>query len=430
MWRLMAMTGMYLLSGHVGAQSSDKPLLNFDAAISLNHAIHIQDSAPRTTERGGQLSLKFSQDQKQYSMRGEGRLRWNDAYNHRAYSAEARDAYRLSADWRELYVATDIAQWNVSFGLQQVVWGKADNLRVVDIVNPVSLRDFIVPDLNEYRKPVMMLRATGSVANWNMEVLYLPRFTPTSFAQPGSEFDMPLLDPQMLQNVTLLPEQRPANQFKNGEVGLQASRSFEGVDLSLFLLHTWDDNPVLRQSLLTDASGIQTPAIQVQYRRQLMAGVALANAIGNGMVLRSELAFVPNFTYMVNNRNADGLVKSATLTGLIGLDYSWRDWLFSLQANDRYISGWNQDYFVKKRAQLYTFSATGTSMAGKLESRFSLAGFSDSSDGYWAQLKTTWKPDDHWAYTIGADTFSGKNNGVFGRFRDKDRLWLEMKYRF
>ncbi|MES2263792.1 MAG: DUF1302 family protein [Pseudomonadota bacterium] len=411
------------------AQQGEPELVDIDLSLALNYAAHVHDVAPRTTQRGGQMNLKFAHDNASFTVRGEGRVRWNDAYRNRAYGEAARDAYVHSADWRELYVAGDLSGWNVSFGLQQVVWGKADNLRVVDQVNPVDLRDFILPELNDYRKPVPMLRGTRAIGDWQLEMLYLPRFVPTSFARPGSEYEIVQLDPQLLETVRLLPEQRPARTFSNGEFGVQLSRSIASLDVSGFLFQTWDDNPLYRQVAVSDAAGNPEFGLQPVYLRQFMAGLALAHAMGNGLVLRSELAYVPNYRYMVVAGSDDGIVRSPTVTALLGLDYQWRDWLLTVQANDRHISGWTPDYLVKKHDPLYTVAATGTAFAGKLDSRLSLARFFGEG-GYVAQARGTWKPDDRWAYTAGADFFGGDDGGVFGRFRHKDRIWLELKYSF
>ncbi|HEY0846486.1 MAG TPA: DUF1302 family protein, partial [Noviherbaspirillum sp.] len=367
--------------------------LELNADISAGYAGHLHSTDPRTTERGMKLQGKLTHDEQHFGIRAEGRLRWNDAYRSDAYSEVARDAYRFSGDWRELYATSYVGGWNVSLGLQQVVWGKADNLRVVDQVNPVDLREFVLPDLNDYRKPVMMLRGVRMLGDWSLEMLYLPRFKPTSFAKPGSEYDIPLLDPQTLQSVLLLPEKRPSNRFSNGEVGMHLSRSFEALDLSLFAFHTWDDNPVYRTIMLPDAAGNPVPALQAEYRRQFMTGLSAARAIGHGMVIRAELAYVPNYAYMVSSGSADGLAESATLTGLVGLDYNWRDWLLAVQTSDRYIEDWNRAYAVRKHAQVVTFSATGSSLSGRLDSRIAYTTFPDSRDGNWLQLKSTWKPD-------------------------------------
>jgi hypothetical protein len=161
-----------------------------------------------------------------------------------------------------------------------------------------------------------------------------------------------------------------------------------------------------------------------------MGGISVAQSLSNGVVIRAETAFIPNYTYMVGAGSSDGLAKSPTLSGLFGADYTWRDWLLSIQASDRYIADWGSSYLVPKHQVLYTFSATGNSFAGKLESRVAWSIYGGRGDGGWLQLKSTWKPDDNWAYGAGFDLFSGQRTGIFGQFRDKDRAWAELTYRF
>jgi len=52
----------------------------------------------------------------------------------------------LEAELREFYLETDWGKSYFTFGKQQVVWGKADGLKVLDVVNPQSFREFILED--------------------------------------------------------------------------------------------------------------------------------------------------------------------------------------------------------------------------------------------------------------------------------------------
>lgn len=418
--------GATSLSLSVSAQS-----INWDVSVGLNIAAHIDGAEPGFSEQGGDFILKFTQDTDKYSLKGEGRVRWNDAYNSREYSEAARDAYEWSSDWRELYITKDINDWNIAVGLQQVVWGKADNLRVVDLVNPLDYRDFVLPDLNDYRKSVFMLKGEYYLADWSLQTLYIPFFEPNDFAERGSEYEYATLDPAMLEMFNLLPEERPDRSVNNGEFGVQLARSFSGIDLSFFALHGWDDNPVYRQMYALDDKSNIVSSLRPEYHRQTMLGAASAYALGNGFVLRSEVAVIPNSIYMLGILDeAGGLVEHTTINALVGVDYSWRDWLFSAQANDRYIDNWNSVLSVAEHQPLVTFSATGQSFSGRLDSRIAIARFVEESNEQLLQIRTTWKPDDRWAYSLGADWFSGVVGGVFGQFENKDRMWLKVQRNF
>jgi hypothetical protein len=74
---------------------------------------------------------------------------------------------------------------SVRLGKQQVVWGEADVVRSLDVINPLDFRkNFLLgpdqPNLNEYRIPLWMLKALyawgqmGPFANNAVEALYIP----------------------------------------------------------------------------------------------------------------------------------------------------------------------------------------------------------------------------------------------------------------
>ena len=417
---------LLVIVGHI----SELHAFEWSGNAALNVAAHTAGAEPDLSEQGAQLTLTFSEDTDYFSLVGEGRARWNNAYAN-DYSEAAREDYEWSTDWRELYLAKDIHQWNISAGLQQVVWGKADNLRVLDQINPLDYRDFVLPDLNDYRKPLWMVKAEGYIGNWSVQTFYIPWFEPNDPATPGSEYEFFSLDPALLQNVTLLPEKKPARSFENGEAGLQVARSFAGLDVNFFIFHTWDDNPVFRQQYALSEQGELIAELLPEYHRQLHLGTATAFSLANGFVVRNEWLVIPNSVCMVNRADANGgLVEEATVNALIGVDYSWRDWLFSLQANDRFINNWNQEFVIAEHQPLITFSATGQSFSGRLESRIAIARFTYESNNQLIQVRTTWRPDDYWSYSLGADYFSGPVLGTFGQFAHKDRVWLKVQRQF
>ena len=52
---------------------------------------------------------------------------------------------------REFYVDVDIHDHVLRVGKQQIVWGEADGLKVLDVVNPQSFREFILADFEDSR---------------------------------------------------------------------------------------------------------------------------------------------------------------------------------------------------------------------------------------------------------------------------------------
>lgn len=396
----------------------------FDADLSLIWAERLNGDA--TTDQGLQGHGRYAWVRPSWEVHAEGRARWNEAYaDTKTYSEAAREAYRWDTDWRELYIATQRGGWQVSAGWQQVVWGRADNLRVLDQVNPLDLREFILPDLNDYRRSVFMLRTVGQMGRWMVETVYLPWFVGNRYAVEGSEFFIPTVEPLIAQGFELRPTEYPSY-IESAEIGVQVSRSFGSIDVSGVLFYTRDDDPVYR--ILPPETADGGPALQPEYHRQLQLGAGLAKAVDQGFVLRSEFSFIPSVAYNTFEE-PDGVKKSSTLRGLLGLDYLWRDWLLSLQASDRFIDDWQPGDWTSKHQAVYTFSATGNSFSARLETRLAVTAM-PGGEGQWWQFKNVFKPNDRINLGCVVDLFNGDRTGFFGQFRERDRVRLDVKYLF
>ena len=99
---------------------------------------------------------------------------------------------------RELYVDGDIPVGNntlaLRFGRQQLVWGRTDLFRVLDIINPVDYsRNNIYDELQDIRIPMGMLRADyrmgarGPFDDLNFQSVWVwEKFRPNTLGQGGS----------------------------------------------------------------------------------------------------------------------------------------------------------------------------------------------------------------------------------------------------
>ena len=57
----------------------------------------------------------------------------------------------LEAELREFYMEVDWGKSYFTFGKQQVVWGKAGRLKVLDVVNSQSFRELYLEDFDNSR---------------------------------------------------------------------------------------------------------------------------------------------------------------------------------------------------------------------------------------------------------------------------------------
>ncbi|MGE4650990.1 MAG: DUF1302 family protein, partial [Myxococcota bacterium] len=107
----------------------------------------------------GRLGLLFdAQLPRQWRLRVGGYAFADAAYRihgRSRYTREVLDTYQWEADFGEVWLEGPI-HWNLdlALGRQILIWGRADDLRIVDVLNPLDLREPGLTDLEVIRLPV------------------------------------------------------------------------------------------------------------------------------------------------------------------------------------------------------------------------------------------------------------------------------------
>ncbi len=66
---------------------------------------------------------------------------------------------------RELYVDTTLSDWSLRLGKQQVVWGTADGIKLLDIINPTDYRELNQNSMEDSRIPIWMINAERNIGD-------------------------------------------------------------------------------------------------------------------------------------------------------------------------------------------------------------------------------------------------------------------------
>ncbi len=72
---------------------------------------------------------------------------------------EANESYTQRDGLREAYVDTEVNDYSIRFGKQQVVWGTADGMKLLDAINPTDYTEMAQNQMEDSRIPVWMLNA-------------------------------------------------------------------------------------------------------------------------------------------------------------------------------------------------------------------------------------------------------------------------------
>ncbi len=243
-----------------------------------------------------------------------------------------RDFWGTQSDGelRELWVRCSSERFHLTLGKQQVVWGKADGLKILDVVNPQSFREFILKEFEDSRIPLWTVNFEMTLGNTNLQLLYIPDPTYHEFPEQGAAyaFTTPLLFPPETDLPSeILPYDRPDDVFEGADWGARLSTFVGGWELSLAYLYQFDDTPVFRQFLVETDQGARAQ-VEPTYQRNHLVGGSFTNAFGE-LTVRGELGYLIDRSFTANDPPAgatgpvgeNGLVESDELSYVLGLDW-------------------------------------------------------------------------------------------------------------
>ena len=111
------------------------------------------------------------------------------------YDTEATDGYKGAKSYsqhdllRELYVDTEVGNEDnpisIRAGKQQVVWGTADGMKLLDVINPTDYREMAQNTMEDSRIPVWMLNAETDAADGSNWQFIVSESKPSVFAGLG-----------------------------------------------------------------------------------------------------------------------------------------------------------------------------------------------------------------------------------------------------
>jgi len=347
-------------------------------------------------------------------------------------------------DPRQALLDGKVKKVDLKLGLQQVVWGQADGLRVLDVVNPLDYREFILEDFIDSRRPLWLARADAPVGVGSLQLIWVPYFAPGRLPAADNEFGLgesfglgligaaasELGLPQLPHRVQ--KTERPAYQFKSSQFGARYSRSIGKWDLTANYFYGWEDAPTNYLSGLENAIKDAQPTLvfKPRYDRKEVIGGTAANNFGS-VVLRLEAGWNRNKAAPVTTTTQTGFEKHGQFSGVVGLDWSAKTWLWVSGQYFLSFSSASQEKLLLPRynhlASIYF--RTNFFRDTFRQELFVLTGLNPKSGGeYLIRPRITKNLGDHWSVGVGADFLGGKQTNVFGYFDSRDRVVIELKW--
>jgi len=339
------------------------------------------------------------------------------------FSKRAFIGDKLEAELREFYIDWKIGKHYLTIGKQQIVWGKSDGLKILDLINPTNFREFILDDFDNSRIPLWSLKADLKLSKINAQLIWIPDLTYHIFPSqsgtffPGALFSIPPTEDTIVNNSI----QKPKNSIKDADYGIRLSAFIKGWDVTLNYLYQYDNFLVTKTAVDEINSEISISPI---FKRYHLIGGTFSNAFGS-FTLRSELGYSMNKYFSSNNLNvAEGIFKSDQIIGVIGIDYSGiSNATISVQFFEDYILD-NQDVIGRR--------ASETNVSLLINRRFANETITASiicvqnlniGDGF-VRPKIDYLLLNNLTATLGADLFYGDRTRLFGQFNNRNRISL------
>ncbi len=452
--RFLTPTPLLILVAVYGSVALAEDELSAEAASSLaewleaSGSLALESAVGTARGRSQKLELVFGPEAEMtlssnFRLTVIGRAR-GDAFDRLEPGTPSQDAVsdysrrvplgdRAEIELREFYLEADLGRNFLTIGKQQIVWGQADGLKVLDVVNPQVFREFILDDFAESRIPLWSVSAEIPIDPLVLQLVWIPDTTYHDFPEPGAlyAFTSPRLVPPPPPGlpVEMRPVDRPGRFFADSDAGFQLSTTWKGWDLTFNYLYHYDDTPALFRQISTSPGG-PVAVVTPRYRRTHLVGGTFGKAIAD-LTIRGELGSFLHRSFSVSDvANVDGVVTSDELTYVLGLDwYGLEESLVSIQLLQSWViddaSGLLRDQIETNITLLLRREFLNDSLI--VETMW-LQGL-NRGDGL-LRPRISYELNDSTTVWLGLDVFYGSRDGLFGQFDGNDRVVVGIEWGF
>jgi len=333
---------------------------------------------------------------------------------------------------REIYLDLYFDNFDIRVGKQQIVWGKADGVFITDIVSPLNLQEFLLPDFDEIRVGVYAAKVDYYFGNSTIELIWKPIFAGNQLPGPGSIWYKPPAFPAPPTFDRSKENIKPT--LENSEVYLKYSLSSSAIDFDLMGAYTWDATPSMHidKEFAVDSMGnpiLTGLLITPEHHRLYVAGGSFTSTL-KSFVIRGEAAYYNGKYFQTADPMAeDALVQKDYLHYVVGLDYGVGHLKLSAQFIQKYIMDYNDFIDEEEFGNTMTFLARYDAIRETLHLElFSYVGL-NYGDAL-IRPKVTYDFSDSFSILLGSNIFVGDERGMFGRYNDNSMIYTKIKYNF
>jgi hypothetical protein len=335
----------------------------------------------------------------------------------------------FEAELREFYFDWKIKKHYLTVGKQQIVWGKADGLKILDVVNPTNMREFLLDDFDNSRIPLWSVKTDLNLKIAKLQLLWIPDQTYHDIPGAKAAFFPIAFFPAPPEGLRIVqtPLVKPDRVIEDADAGARLSAFIKGWDVTLNYLYAYDDFPVAQVNVNSDSTGpylIITPL----YKRYHLTGGTFTNSFGK-FAVRGEVGVFLDKTFSSSDPAArDGLFKSNQVMGVLGFDYSGiSNSLISFQVFEDHVFS---DTEIMGRSQSETYASLLLNRNFKNETiTAEVIGVQNINrgDGF-VRPRVKYQVLSNLNLALGGDVFYGDEKGLFGQFVKRTRVTFNIQW--
>lgn len=336
------------------------------------------------------------------------------------YTPEVLDDYESEVDLRKAYLQGKILKnLDIKAGRQIVVWGKSDNIRVTDVLNPLEMREPGLTDLEDIRLPVAMTKLDFYYGKWGVSGIAVHEHRYNNNPVFGSDF-YPYPTPP-------LDEQKPSASLDNTEYALAVNGIFSGWDISFYYADIYDDEAHLEL--------LPNPALH--HERVYMLGSAVNIARGNWLY-KAEGAYFDGIRIsdmMIGMMPIFNTREYSRIDFLAGVEYSgFTDTTVSVEAVNRYFTDFDRNLALSGEEENRFQGAVRISrdfLNETLNLTFLALWYGlDGDDGLLFRVTGEYDLTDDIEMICGIVDYNTGDLVEFSRIGNNDRIYANVKYSF
>lgn len=313
----------------------------------------------------------------------------------------------------EAYLEYSQPLWDLKIGRQIYSWGRADGLKITDILNPCDYSEYITRDFDEIRVAVDSVKYHYMFPGSDLELVWIPTFVENIIPKQGNPWYV-----DNFEGLTINQAEEIENNLGNSELAARWSLYLQGLDFSVSTAYLWDDETAYHK----EEDGSFTP----EYHRLKYYGLDLAKPLGN-FVIRSESAYFQGKYFSADN--GEGVLERDYIHSLAGLDwYPGNNWTISAQLANQYIIDYEGTINEEESQNIASLRLSKNLFRETLELENMLYYEQGNEDGF-NRFSIDYALSDSFHLLAGIDYFYG-DKGEFSYYDGNDSIWIKTRYNF